>query len=88
MSYHIKIKKSARHELASLPRPDRRRVARAISALADDPRPRGARKIVATDDSYRIHVGDYRIVYEIQEDVLLILIVKIGNRKDIYRKLF
>ncbi len=62
-----------------------RRIAAAIDRLAVDPRPSGVRKLTGADNLWRIRVGDYRIVYEIEDDRLVVLIVRIGHRRDIYR---
>jgi mRNA interferase RelE/StbE len=85
VAWRIKIKSSAVKALARLPRPHQRRIAKAIDALADDPRPPGVRKLTNTRDAYRLRVGDYRIVYEIADNVLTVYVIRIGHRKDIYR---
>ena len=77
-SYRLEIKRSAAKELE-------RRVVSRIRALAEDPRPAGAEKLSGRE-RYRVRQGDYRILYEISDDVLLIVVVKIGNRRDGYRK--
>lgn len=56
-----------------------------IKALAEQPRGPGVEKLVGLDDTYRVRVGDYRILYEIDDGVLLILVVRIGHRRDVYR---
>jgi len=58
----------------------------AIELLADQPRPSGARKLVGGDGEWRVRTGDYRIVYEIHDDVLLVLLVAVGHRRDIYHR--
>lgn len=83
--YTVELRPSARRELLKLPRPDQRRLIRAMDALADNPRPRGIKKLAGPDDLYRIRVGDYRVVYTIQDDRLIVLVVRIGHRKDVYR---
>ncbi|MCD4823547.1 MAG: type II toxin-antitoxin system RelE/ParE family toxin [Phycisphaerae bacterium] len=87
MAYRIEIKKSAAKELAALAKRDQRRIAAVISALADNPRPPGGRKLTGTEDAYRVRVGDYRIVYQIVDAAVVVYIIRIGHRKDIYRKL-
>jgi mRNA interferase RelE/StbE len=62
-----------------------RRLDPAILALADDPRPPGCLKLSGPDSLWRIRVGDYRIVYQIQDQMLLILVVNVGHRREIYR---
>mgnify|MGYP001580816136 FL=1 len=56
-----------------------------MDALAATPRPKGVKKLTGTDDLYRIRVGDYRIVYQIHDDRLIVLVVRIGHRRDVYR---
>ena len=62
-----------------------RRLDPAILALADDPRPPGCLKLSGPDSLWRIRVGNYRIVYQIQDQMLLILVVNVGHRREIYR---
>ena len=62
-----------------------RRLDPAILALADNPRPPGCLKLSGPDSLWRIRVGDYRIVYQIQDEILLILVVNVGHRREIYR---
>ena len=61
------------------------RISRAIDSLADNPVPPGARKLKGEERSYRIRVGDYRVVYDVLEEVVLVMILRIGHRKDVYR---
>jgi len=71
--------------LAGLPANIGVRLARAIDALAENPRPQGVEKRSGYEDRYRIREGDYRIVYTIRDTALIVLIVRVGHRKDIYR---
>ena len=87
MAYRVELKPSAAKALARLPRRDQRRVARKIDALAEDPRPKAARKLSGAEALYRVRAGDYRILYQVQDDVLLVLVVRIGHRRDVYRNL-
>jgi mRNA interferase RelE/StbE len=59
----------------------------AVEALADDPRPQGAVKISGDDNLWRVRVGDYRVVYEIHDDRLIVLVLRVAHRKDVYRGL-
>ncbi|MGB3642300.1 MAG: type II toxin-antitoxin system RelE/ParE family toxin [Rivularia sp. (in: cyanobacteria)] len=56
-----------------------------LEGLAEEPRPAGVRKLQGEDNLYRVRSGDYRIIYEIQDDILLILVAKIGHRRDVYK---
>ena len=56
-----------------------------MDGLAKEPRPKGVKKLSGADDLYRIRVGDYRVVYQIRDDRLIVLVVRIGHRKDVYR---
>jgi mRNA interferase RelE/StbE len=84
--YSLRIKKSARKELESIAtKADRRRVIKRIQSLADNPRPRGALKLSGLE-RYRIRQGHYRILYTIEDAVLVIHVIKVGDRKSIYRR--
>ncbi len=83
--YSIEISRTAERQLNKLNRDDQRRVVRAILALADDPRPQGSRKLTGYDDVFRIRVGRYRVLYSVSGKKLVIIILKIGHRKDVYR---
>jgi mRNA interferase RelE/StbE len=62
-----------------------RRLQKTLESLRDDPRPQGSIKLSGEDDLHRVRVGDYRIIYQVQDAVLLVLVVDIGHRRDIYR---
>ena len=85
--FRVLIKPSAAKELEAIPlKKDRQRIVRRIASLADDPRPPGSHKLTG-HDGYRIRQGQYRIVYEITDDVLVVRVVKIADRRDVYRDL-
>ena len=85
--FEILIKPSAVKEIEALGRrSDRQRVVRKIRDLAENPRPAGCRKLTGKE-WYRIRQGTFRIVYSIEDERLIVFVVKIGNRKDIYRSL-
>ena len=84
-SYSIEIKRSAAKELAALPTKDRLRIIARIHELAADPRPAGCEKLSA-QERYRVRQGDYRILYEIHDGVLIVIVVKVGHRGEVYRK--
>ena len=77
--------RSAAKELEGVPTKDRQRIVRRIEALAEDPRPAGAEKL-SGDDKYRIRQGDYRILYEIEDARLVVTVVRVGNRREVYRR--
>ena len=83
--YKIEISRSAEKQLKKLPRRDQQRIVEAVLALADEPVPRGARKLAGYDDVFRIRVGRYRILYSVSSGTLVIIVLKIGHRKDVYR---
>ena len=85
MPYTIEFRPAAARDLRKLPADDRRRIGARIDALAADPRPAGVKRLAASEKLYRLRVGDYRILYQILDRVLRILVVKIGHRRDVYR---
>ena len=85
-SYEIRLKASAAKEIERIePKKLRRRIVDRIARLADDPRPPGCEKLSGHVDRYRIRQGAYRIVYSIDDDVLIVIVVKVGHRSDVYR---
>ncbi|MBE0610639.1 MAG: type II toxin-antitoxin system RelE/ParE family toxin [Dehalococcoidia bacterium] len=84
MKYTVRIDRHAERQVRRLPPAVRERVLRAAYALADDPRPPGVRKMRGADRQYRIRVGDYRVIYEIHDNVLIVLVVEVGNRREAY----
>lgn len=82
--YQVKIKKSAEKELAALPVHIILQIKGHIFSLADNPFPRGFKKLKGFKTLYRIRSGDYRIIYTIYQNILIIEVLKIGNRKDVY----
>jgi len=86
VAYQILIKDSARKELAALSLPLQKRIDTRIRALSENPRPGGVKKLASDENLYRLRVGDYRIIYQIQDKALLVLVIKIGHRREVYRK--
>lgn len=85
MSYRIEVKISAAKALQKIPKADQKRIAEKIDGLAGNlPNP-DTTKMKGNNPFHKIRMGNYRIIYEIQENVLVILIVKIGHRKDVYK---
>lgn len=87
MAYRVVITRRAERDLTALPKAVVRRIDAKILSLADAPRPADAAKLKGADALYRIRVGDYRIVYEVQDDVVVIVIVRVGHRRGVYRGL-
>ena len=85
MSYRITLTKAAARELAAVPKPVLKRIDACITGLANDPLPPGVKKLKNSNGMYRVRVSDYRIVYRIEQEVLVILIVRIGHRREVYR---
>ncbi len=83
-NYKIEIKKSAAKEIAKLPKTHLKHVIDKIHLLSIDPRPDGCKKL-SGDDKYRMRAGDYRILYTIEDDRLIIYVVRVRHRKDAYR---
>ena len=86
MSYRVEVAPEAVRQLRKLDRVARRRVQVAIKLLAGDPRPSGVTKLVGGDGEWRVRTGDYRIVYEIHDNVVLVLVIAVGHRRDIYER--
>lgn len=85
MRYSLEFTASASREFKELDRQIRRRITERINALLDDPFPSGVKKLQAEVDHFRIRVGDYRVVYRIDGKRVVIVIVRIGHRKEVYR---
>jgi len=85
LKYKLFIERAANKELSKIPHKEQTRIINAIKNLSDNPRPAGVKKLTGRE-AWRIHVGRYRIIYEIQDDNFVILVVHIGHRKDIYCK--
>ncbi|HUT11342.1 MAG TPA: type II toxin-antitoxin system RelE/ParE family toxin [Thermoguttaceae bacterium] len=84
MTYTVLILRRARKELAGLADDSYQRVKEAVEALEQDPRPTGCKKL-AGRDGWRIRVGDFRIIYEIDDEQNVVIVLHIGHRKDVYR---
>ena len=83
--YEIRIARRAAKALAALQRRDQQRIRAAIELLAEDPRPPACIAMTGEDSVYRVRAGNYRIVYEVIDDVLVIHVVRIGHRREVYR---
>ena len=85
MAYTIEFAKSAEREFKALERALQRRIAIHIEALATDPFPAGTKKLKGETHLYRIRVGDYRVIYKVEGKRLVVLVLKIAHRRDVYR---
>ncbi|MBA2410711.1 MAG: type II toxin-antitoxin system RelE/ParE family toxin [Gammaproteobacteria bacterium] len=83
-SYKLVFKQSVARDLRTVPKRDVARILKRIRALANNPRPLGCEKL-SGQERYRVRQGVYRIVYEIQDEVLLVMVVKIGHRREVYK---
>jgi mRNA interferase RelE/StbE len=82
--YRIELKKSVLKDFESVPKKDLQRILLAIKSLTDDPHPPRSKKLSGLEQ-YRLRQGDYRILYSIQDDLLIVFVVAVGHRKEIYR---
>ncbi|ULA62803.1 MAG: Type II toxin-antitoxin system RelE/ParE family toxin [Nitrospira sp.] len=85
MAYSILLAPPAERQLKALAEPAQKRIVKRLKSLRENPRPHGVKKLAGEEDLYRIREGDYRIVYTIQDKRLIVLVVKIGDRKEVYR---
>jgi mRNA interferase RelE/StbE len=87
-SYSLRIKASAAKEIERIePLKVRRQIITRIQNLATEPRPARCEKLAGTGDRYRVRQGTYRIVYEVRDDELVVVLVKVGHRRDVYENL-
>ena len=84
-SYELRFKKSVARDLRAFPKQDVKRIMQRIQALAKDPRPAGCEKL-SGQERYRIRQGVYRIIYGISDSTLIVLVVKVGHRREVYQK--
>ncbi len=85
MTHRVTLAPSAARQLRKLDPQARRRIQAAVELLASEPRPPAATRLVGGSGEWRIRTGDYRIIYEIHDDRLLILVLRIGHRREVYR---
>jgi mRNA interferase RelE/StbE len=88
MAYAVELKPAAIRDLKKLSRGLQKRIAAKIDGLTDDPRPRDVEKLSGKEPYYRLRIGDYRIVYEIKENILLVLVIRVSHRREVYRRIF
>lgn len=85
MTYQVEYSRQSTKQISALPDSIQSRIKLKIAALADDPRPSGVKKLTGYDDLYRVKVGNYRIVYEIKDQKLIVFILKVDHRSKVYR---
>ncbi|MFT4929335.1 MAG: mRNA interferase RelE/StbE [Phenylobacterium sp.] len=84
MYYEILIERSAQKSLVKIPKSEQLKIIQSIESLSDNPRPHGSKKLSGRD-GWRIRIGNYRVIYEIQNNQLIVLVLSIGDRKEIYK---
>ena len=85
MAYQVSILPAALRQISKLPRVVQERIQQRIDALREDPRPPGTKALVGRGSFYRLRVGDYRVIYEIRDEMLTVLVVRVGHRREVYR---
>lgn len=83
--YRLRLTRAAEKELEDLPTKAAERIMAAIRALAAEPRPRGCKKLLGKKNTYRIRVGDYRVIYEVHDKEVVVLVIRISHHKDAYQ---
>lgn len=86
MTYRVELRPAADRALRKLPRSARDRIGKVVTLLAENPRPPAAKMLVSNDEPrlWRVRTGDYRVVYQIHDDVLIIIVVAVGHPREIY----
>lgn len=85
MTFAVRIASAARRQIRKLPRDGQKRVAAVLVLLADEPRPPASKKLTGRD-AWRVRTGNWRVIYEIHDDELLVMVVAAGNRREVYRR--
>jgi mRNA interferase RelE/StbE len=85
MPFSIVFTASAAREFKKLPKDLQRRISRTIDELAENAHPPGSKKLMSEENIYRVRAGDYRILYQVQSARLVVLVLKIGHRREVYR---
>ena len=84
MSYEVYIDPGAFRELGKLPKAQQARIVNQIDGLRGNPRPAGSEKMIGVE-AYKLRVGDYRVIYSIRDEVLVVLVLRVANRRDVYK---
>lgn len=82
--YELQIKKSVAKDISPIPKKDVRKIVKAINGLADNPRPPQSLKL-SGEEKYRLRCGSYRVLYEIHDNILVVCVIKVGHRKEVYK---
>lgn len=82
--YAVEFTASAARDIRKLDPPIRRRILDAIERLADEPRPSGCKKLAGFDEAWRVRIGDYRVLYEVSDGIVLVTVFKVGHRRAVY----
>ena len=85
MPYQIIFERTARKDIQKINQTDQVRIIESIELLADEPRPKGCKKLKGRE-AWRIRVGNYRVIYEILDNLLIITVITVGHRRDVYKK--
>ena len=86
MTHRVEFSPAAARQIRKLPRVVQHRLRLATDGLAVDPRPAGARSLQGDSGRLRIRVGDYRVIYTVADDVVLVLVLSVGHRREVYRQ--
>lgn len=84
--YEVQITSSAAKEILHLQRPDQKRIMATINNLGAEPRPHGVTKLSGEKDAYRVRVGQFRIVYTVNDSIRVVRVTRVGHRREVYRK--
>ncbi len=84
-SYQVNWRRSTKKDLRSISPQDVARIVSVVTTLSDEPRPVGCKKMTGSECAYRLRIGNYRIIYEVYDDSIIIEIIKVGHRRDVYR---
>jgi mRNA interferase RelE/StbE len=86
VAYTVELKPAAVRDVKAIPERDRKRIKTRIDALAANPRPSGVKALQGGESYLRLRVGDYRIIYTVLDQMLLVVVIRIGNRREVYRR--
>jgi mRNA interferase RelE/StbE len=85
LDYRVELSNHAFRDLKKLDKPVQKRIGQTIDGLEKEPRLPGCQKMEGLENAFRVRVGDYRIIYQVNDKVLLVLVIKAGHRRDVYR---